>query len=281
MALTLTAIWRTAFLGAAFVTGMAHADLLVSPQRVILSDDHRQVVISLNNPGTTTNSYRLSWVERRETETGQLISVKAGEASRSAAELVRYSPQRVTVAPGSTQTVRLDFRPPVDLAPGEYHSHLLVGMEAPVNGTGGTPTISGEQKGISFQLNALLSYAVPVFVRHGAGTATAEISAIEPTQVKRDGVDVPGLKVRLKRGGEFSSYGRIVVYQQLDANAPVELISEAGGVAMYAEIKGLTRVVDLKPGSRLVQGSWIRVTYEGEGTDHGQVYAERSFQVGK
>ena len=61
----------------------------------------------------------------------------------------------------------------------------------------------------------------------------------------------------------------------------MELIGEAGAVAIYTEVLGTTRVVELKPGNKLEPGSWIRVTYEGEDADRGQVYAERSFQVGK
>ncbi len=271
--------WRTAFLSFAFWMNSAQADILVSPTRAILSDERPQAVISLYNPGTTPSIYGLSWVEHRFTEDGKMLNLKEGENPSSVAGFVHFSPRRVVVAPGQTQTVRVSYHAPADLAPGEYRSYLRIAQEASPGA--GTPVASGEQKGITFQLNALMSYAVPVFVRHGAGTATAAVSAIEPTQVKRDGGTVPALKVSLTHGGVFSSYGRIAVYQQLDANAPVELIGEAGAVAIYTEVLGTTRVVELKPGNKLEPGSWIRVTYEGEDADRGQVYAERSFQVGK
>jgi fimbrial chaperone protein len=258
----------------------ARADILISPQRAILTDDNRQAVISLHNPGTTTRTYRLEWVERRLTEDGQLLSVKEGENPRSIANMVRFSPRRVVIKPGQTQTVRLDYRMPAGLAPGEYRSHLRIGLEPPTDG-GGTEVMNGEREGITFRLNALMSFAVPIFVRHGAGTATAQITAVAPTLVKHEGEpDEPGLKVSLTRAGEFSSYGRLVVYQQLNAQAPVEQISETGGVAMYTEISNQTRIVALKPGTRLQPGSWLRVTYEGDGAERGQIYAERVFQIG-
>ena len=258
-----------------------HADILISPQRVVLTNTNPQTVLSLHNPGTVERTYNLSWVERRLNEAGQLTDFKDGVNPRSIASMVRFSPRRVMVKPGHTQTVRLSYRPPVGLAPGEYRSHLRIGQEARADGSSGTPAASGEQNGISFQLNALMSFAVPVFVRHGGGTSTARITAVQPIMIKRGEVEEPGLKVSLARDGEFSSYGRLVVYQQQTASAPVEMISEAGGVAMYADISGLTRELTLKPGARLEPGDWIRITYEGEGLERGQVYAERAIQIGK
>jgi len=269
---------------AALATGIfalpARADILISPQRVILNEANRQAVISLHNPGSSVRTYRLGWVERRLGDDGKLTPLKEGENPRSIASMVRFSPRRVAIAPGKTQTVRLDYRPPTGLAPGEYRSHLRIALEPREDGSSGTEVMRGKQEGMSFRLDALLSFSVPVFVRHGEGTATAKITAVEPAMVARDGVNEPALKVSLTRGGGFSSYGRLVVYQQLDVNAPVEEISETGGVAMYTEVSSQTRVISLRPGTRLQPGSWLRITYEGEGADRGQVFSERVFQIG-
>ena len=43
----------------------------------------------------------------------------------SAADLVRYSPRQVELAPGEVQTVRIQIRKPEGLKDGEYHSHLV------------------------------------------------------------------------------------------------------------------------------------------------------------
>jgi hypothetical protein len=280
---------RVAMLGALAVwiflmdVSPAFADILISPRRAILTDAARHAVLSLHNPGTIARTYSLKWVERRLTESGTLIDVKEGENPRSIAGMVRFAPRRVVVAPGQTQTVRLDYQPPAELVAGEYRSFLRIGQEPLANGNSGTPVASGEQDGMTFRVDALLSFSVPVFVRHGQGSGTAAITAIAPTLVKQEtgGKDESALQVTLTRSGEFSTYGRLVVYQQLNANAPVEEISQVEGVAMYVEVKGTKRVINLKPGSQLIPGSYIRVTYEGEGEERGTVFAERSFQVGQ
>jgi P pilus assembly chaperone PapD len=259
----------------------AQADILISPQRVTLNDESRQAILSLHNPGDVPRAYSLKWVERRLTEGGELIQLKDGENPSSITSMVRFSPRRVVIEPGKTQTVRLDYRPPVDLKPGEYRSHIRIGMEPLPNVKNGTEVKLGEQGGMSFRLEALMSFTVPVFVRHGAGTATVNISAVEPVQIKRGGLIEPGLKVNLTREGAFSSYGRLVVYQQINSNSPVEVIGLTEGVSIYAEINALKRELLLKPGTQLKPGSWVRITYEGEGSERGQVFAERAFQIGK
>jgi hypothetical protein len=199
--------------------------------------------------------------------------------------MVRFSPRGVTVAPGQTQSVRLDYRPPANLEPGEYRSHLRIGTEPMPDKNGisqGTEVMrSGEKEGLSFRLEAMMSFAVPIFVRHGTGSADVRISAIEPIVDRSNRNNASALKVTLLRSGEFSSHGRLAIYQQLNANSPVELIGEAGSVAIYTEINRHERVVNMNPEKGLIPGSWIRVSYEGVGDERGKVFAEQTFQVGK
>jgi len=145
----------------------------------------------------------------------------------------------------------------------------------------GTQTIRGEQEGVSFRLDALMSFSVPIFVRHGAGNSTVKFAAVEPVINQQTGRAAPALKVTLSREGEFSTYGRLMVYQQSSANSPVETIGEAGAVALYAEVSRQTRLINLRPDADLTPGSWIRLTYEGVGEERGQIFAEQAFQIGK
>ncbi len=186
-----------------------YADILISPQRAILTNNNPQATITLHNPGTIPRTYRLNWVERIITEEGELITLKDGENPRSIAAMVRYSPRRVIVQPGQTQTVRLNFRPPTTLQPGEYRSHLRIGQDATTDNDDSntsSETQRDEKKGISFRVEALMSFAIPIFVRHGTGNATVKISAIEPVINKQDGRSQPGLNITLSREGEFSAY---------------------------------------------------------------------------
>ena len=90
----------------------ARADILISPQRVILTDVQRQGVIKLHNPGQATRTYALEWVERGLTESGELLQREAGANPLSVVPMVRFSPRRVKVRTGETQTIGLDYRQP-------------------------------------------------------------------------------------------------------------------------------------------------------------------------
>ncbi len=268
------AVWLV--LGFALTTPV-RADILISPQRVTLTDQNRRATISLHNPGNFDRTYQLEWVEKQQTETGDLLNMEGGKNPRSIAKMVRFSPRRVSVPAGQTQSIRVDYRPLAGLATGEYRSHLRIKQE-PREGAA-TPVMRGEQDGMSFRIDALLSFSVPVFLRLGPGKANTTVSEVQTTTETMDGKTIPGLKVTLTRSGEFGTYGRIGIYQQIKAGAPVETIGENGGVALYAETSRLQRFVPLKPGASLTPGSWIRVTYEGEGEERGKVYSEKAFQI--
>jgi len=276
--------WKAAFvLTASLLTQASWADILISPQRVVMNDSTRQATVSLHNPGDKARSYRLQWVEREQTADGGVRVAEGKSNPNSAAGLVRFSPRQVTVPPGQTQTVRLDYRPNANLATGEYRSHLLIGIEPAKDAAGrpsGTEVAREQRDGMTFRLEALMSFAVPVFVRHGAGSVNTDITGVKPAFVERDGQRQPALDITLSRSGEHSAYGKLIVYQQQNASAPVEKIGETAGVAIYTELHQLTRNVLLRPGTQLTPGSWIRVSYEGEGPQTGQVFAERVFQLG-
>lgn len=265
-----------ATLGLGLVLPQARADIMVSPTRIVLDQNSRQATITLRNPGTVDRTYRLRWSERRMDPQGGIEVIPDGQNPTSVVNMVRFSPRRIVVPAGQLQTIRLDYRPPVDLAPGEYRSHLIIGLEPEQSGTA---VMNETQKGMTIKLEALISFSLPVMVRHGTGNANLAINSVAPDTVDGGYGPSPALKVNLTRSGAFGSYGRLTIYQQLDANSPVQEIGRAGNVAIYAETTQVSRVVTLKEGVNLKPGSWIRVAYEGEGQEAGQIFAEQSFKL--
>lgn len=262
---------------AVFLTSLAHADIMISPTRAVLDVNNPRATLTLRNPSNVARAYRLSWTERRMDSAGQLVRLKEGENPRSAAGLVRFSPRRVVVEPGQLQTIRLDFRPSADLNPGEYRSHLVIGLEPQQSGT---KMIDDVHEGMSVQLQALISFSLPVIVRHGAGSAQVAIVSVTPEQIAHEQSTLPALRVTMSRAGEFSTYGNLVVYQQLEANAPVTEIGRAGNVVIYDEASQGTHLVPLNEDVDLRAGSWIRLTYQGTEQQEGTVFAEQVFRIG-
>src|SRR5690606_18933622 len=120
---------------------------------------------------------------RRMSEDGQFIPVDKAEAGENFADsMIVYSPRQFTLAPGSTQVVRIAVRKPADLPPGEYRSHLSFDR-LPDSDAGATnienvnkPTSPNE---IGVQVTALLGVSIPVIVRHGETSAEVSVSNIQ------------------------------------------------------------------------------------------------------
>jgi fimbrial chaperone protein len=255
---------------------LVQASLLISPQRLILDNRNPQGVISLHNPGNEELTYRLEWSERRVNAHGVLEPVAADQNPLSLARMVRFSPRRVTLKAGETQTIRLAFRAPPNLAPGEYRSHLRIRMESDESASDKTP-----QEGIGIQLRPLLSFTLPIFVRQGSGGSANSIAGLELTTIESDEGSEQALRVAIDRTGPFSSYGRLLIFQQKGVGAAVEQIGESGGVAIYSEVSRQIVTSRLKPGSKLDAGDWIRVIYQGDGEERDTILAERTFRIDK
>lgn len=273
-----------------FPISPAQADLMVSPTRVDLNDTQKQAVVILRNVGKTPLAYRIDWSERQVTDGGEMRTLPTGSNPRSIARMVRFSPRRVVVAPGQNQTIRLDYRPPQNLAEGEYRSHLTIRAEPPaVSPVAPTeadkPAEPGKEadkpRGLSFRMEVLLSYSLPVVVRRGVPSVDVAITGVKPEMVNRGEEGMHrGLRIDMTRSGAFGAMGRISVYQQMDANAPVVDIGQPALATLYQEVSSQSYVVLLKPETVLRPGSWIRIAYEGQGSDAGKLFAERTFRVG-
>jgi fimbrial chaperone protein len=277
-----------------FLVTQARADLMVSPTRVDLNDTQKQAVVILRNVGQSELAYRIDWSERQITDEGEMRTLPKGTNPKSIAKMVRFSPRRVVVQPGQNQTIRLDYRPPQNLAEGEYRSHLSIRAEPPAvnpvapKETEKPPEIAKETgqaeekpKGLSFKMEVLLSYSLPVVVRRGVPSVEVAITGVKPEMVNRGEEGMHrALRIDMTRSGAFGTMGRISVYQQMDANAAIVDIGQPALATLYQEVSRQSNLVLLKPDAVLRPGSWIRIAYEGQGSDAGKVFAERTFRVG-
>lgn len=254
---------------------LARGDMLISPTRAALDGDNRSATLTLRNTGDGPRSYRLEWEDRRMSAEGTYSKIEEDEEWRSASGMIRHSPRQITVGPGENQTVRLSYRPPADLAPGEYRSHLRLQVIPDVSEPAGVTEVDVDAEGIGVRLFMQMSYTLPVVVRHEVEPPDVRISSVEvlpPEEGKSR-----RLAVTLEREGEASSYGNVVVEMQRDANSPVETIGNRGEVAVFHEMNQRVVRVPLRDAA-IPAGAWIRVAYEGQHEYSGTLWDERVFQ---
>lgn len=254
----------------------AHADMLISPTRVLMNDENTSATLVLRNPSNGPRTYRLSWEDKRADENGGYTIITEGEDWPSAQDMVRLSPRQITVGPNENQTVRFSWRPPADLTPGEYRSHLLLKVIPDISEPTATLGTNGPEDNVGIRVFMQMSFSIPVVVRHKTDTPQVTIKEVKavPTQ---NGKKL-GLEVIFNRVGNSSSFGRVSVEMQLNSDSPVEKIGEYGELAIFEEVSDRKITIPLRD-SRIPEGALVRVAYEGLNEYEGKLWAEKVFKT--
>lgn len=255
----------------------ASANMLISPLRVLLDEDNRSATITLRNTSEGARTYRLEWVQQEMRESGGYKNtVDEAAIPPAAGPMIRFSPRQITIGAGQNQTVRLSYRPPADLAPGEYRSHLKFAVLPDVSEPISKLDMGKTEEGITMELDMQMSFTMPVIIRKGVPAPEVGISSIEVLPANQQ--EPLRLAITLERSGEASSIGNVIVEYQIDQNSPVQLIGRQGDVAIFTEVD--RRIVTVPLGTASIpSGAWVRVAYEGSQEFAGSVWDERVFRA--
>lgn len=248
-------------------------DLMLYPSRVVFEPNQRSMQLDLVNNLDRTATYRIRFVNRRMTPTGQMQEItRPGPGERFADGMLRYSPRQVMLAPGATQTVRIMVRKPADLPAGEYRSHLLFERVPDAPPAGG----ADDRAGIAIQLEALVSVTIPVIVRHGETQAQVKLTNLS-WQPARAGQPAE-LAFDLRRSGNRSVFGDLEATFVADSGAQ-RVVSEAKGVAVYVPNPvRRARLAVAPPGTALTRGR-IDLVYRERPENGGAVLARASLRL--
>lgn len=252
----------------------AMADLMLHPTRVVFEKNQRATQVELINNGTEGATYRVSLVNRRMTESGELVPVTEPlPGEQFADQMLVFSPRQVTLAPGTTQTVRVMVRRPAGLAAGEYRSHLH--FEKLPDAAGKTSVESqGQSDGkIGIVLKVLVGASIPVIVRQGDTGASVTLSHLA---LQDKAGAAPSLALQMERSGNSSVYGDLAVSFAPQGGRAVEL-ARLGGLAVYTPnpLRRANVVLAPPPGMALARGA-LHVTYRERPDAGGRMIAEAS-----
>jgi P pilus assembly chaperone PapD len=255
----------------------ARADLMLYPTRLVFDKNQRAMQVDLINNGAEAATYRISLVNRRMSDTGELREIDTplpGELFAS--ELVQFSPRQVTLQPGTSQTVRVMIRKPADLAAGEYRSHLHFQRMPEARGAASVEARPGDQ-GIGIVLTALVGASIPVIVRHDATSASVALSNLELQPGA--GAAPPALVLQFERSGNRSVYGDLAISFTPRGRAE-QVVGRASGVAVYSPntLRRARLVLQPAPGTVLAHGT-LRVSYRDRPEGGGALLAEGELPV--
>lgn len=252
----------------------ARADLMLFPTRIVFDKNQRAAQVELINRGRTAETYRISLVNRRMTEDGEIKSADAAEPGEQFADtMLRFSPRQVTIAPGSSQTVRMLLRKPADLATGEYRSHLQFDRVADATPDDSVEAGGDESAGkVGVVITALVGASIPVIVRQGETDARVSLAQLALQPASADAP--PLLAFEIRRDGTRSVYGDLAVTFTPRGGTPID-VAKAGGVAVYVPnpLRRARLPLQLPPGAALAGGT-LRLSYRERADTGGKLIAE-------
>ena len=256
------------------------ANINISPRRVILDRAHRTATVTVFNQGSGPGSFRISLVDRVMLPDGQILAVSESathpemkasvDQLRSAAQMVRVAPSRVTLAPGQSQTVKLQLVAPPENPSGEYRTHLTVAtIPPPTSGITAESAASGNPNALSFQITAVFGISIPAIVRFSDVDAAAKIeNARVEAGASPGGAKQTLLVFDLVRSGASSLFGNVEVRP---AGKRGELVGVARGVGVYPEIDRRTLRIVLTRAP--APGEKLEVSFTDDDSSPGKLLA--------
>ena len=246
----------------------AQGDLLVAPTRVVINNAGNAEVV-LSNIGARPATYRISLELRRMDEAGDFADVAedaANPAERSALDMIRYAPRRITLLPGQPQAVRISVRPPAGLADGEYRVHMSF-RAIPDAAPPETAPAAGGETGVSIRLTPIYGITIPVFVRKGRLEAQASLSNPQLIRNERGAY----LELDMGRTGGRSVYGELI-----GKNPRGDVVFNLRGVAIYPEVNRRKVYVPLNAEQLAKLNGPVRIEYRELVENGGALLAETS-----
>jgi hypothetical protein len=199
---------------------------MVNPKRVVFDGSKRTETVTLFNSGKDTATYAISMVDYTMNTEGKFDEVPMDSAHNSAQKIVKFFPKQVTLAPGSSQAIRVQVNKPQGLEKGEYRSHIYF------RGIGRVKAIDAKQEdtisAIAVSLRPIFGISIPAIVRNGTTAATASISNL---RIAKDTNGSLALAT-LNRSGDESLYGGVRLVH-IDDEGNESVLSVVKGLSVY------------------------------------------------
>ncbi|MGA0599177.1 hypothetical protein ACO2Q3_00570 [Caulobacter sp. KR2-114] len=264
------------------------ANLNISPHRIVFDPNTRVSTVLVFNTGDAPASYNIELIDRVMAADGSLISLADAQKApaladavarlKTAREMVTFTPRRVVLAPGESQTIRIRVLRPDGLAPGDYRTHLTVTAVPPQDqGLTADQAAAQSDGSISVRLTALFAISIPLVVRQGPADVAAALENVRYRPAAGAAAPAGTLSLEIARKGASSLYGDIAVRSAKDGPRGKPL-GALGGLGVYAEID--RRSVQVPLSRPLTPGEIVTITYTDEDSKVGQIIAGTSYKVG-
>ncbi|MGE4304184.1 MAG: hypothetical protein AB7E24_09155 [Novosphingobium sp.] len=259
-------------------------DINLYPKRVVIDGRQRIATVGLYNKTAATGDYQITVNDMMMLADGQIVALDqvadpAARANvRTASQMLRWSPRRVTLHGNEAQTIRIMARTPPDLPPGEYRSHFAVIAAPPPDEVGfsidqATKGTAGAKIGVT--IVPRFGISIPIILRVGETTLVSGMR--DPAIVTLEN-GARAMALTITRTGTRSSFGDIAV-TAAGADKPVAI---AKGIGVYTEVASRKVTVPFSPDADprfLSSGAKLTITYTDDDSEPGKVLFKQDFTV--
>ncbi|MEO7102608.1 MAG: hypothetical protein ABI311_04570 [Gemmatimonadaceae bacterium] len=185
------------------IAGAQVAGIGVDPHMVVLTPSRPSGAITVLNPHATRAEFSvdLRFGFATADSTGRLrVELRDGPDSASAADWITPYPQRFTLRPGGTRTVRLLAQPPGGLPDGEYWARITV------HARDDTPPAfvdSADSSSARVRIAMETATVLPIFFRKGTVTTSVTIADLDAIAIQ----DTIAVSATLTRSGNGAFIG--------------------------------------------------------------------------
>lgn len=255
----------------------SQGNLLVAPIRVVFEDGKQREDLNLSNIGQDTAVYLISFLHYQMIEDGSFkqLNDSVELPTPRADKYLRIFPRRVTLPPGESQIVRLQYRKQAGQEDGEYRSHLY--FRADKNATPlGMRAVGEDSTRLSVSITPIFGISIPIIIRTGnldLGLSLSDVS------LKAVNDSLYTLGVSINRTGLKSSYGSLEATFVPNKGEQIK-VGIANGVGIYTELskRVYNLPIRLSKGIKLQNGKII-IRYLTPKDDGGKELAKIEYPI--
>lgn len=247
-------------------------NLVLNPNRIVFEGKKRKDQLLVSNPSNEEQTYRITFENKDMLDDGRYQEIKKGEEAKDGMysnKMIRFSPRTFTLAPKTSQTVRLQLRKKKNTKQGEYRSHMKVSVIPKAQ----APKVKTNDS-VNIKIQVHYGITIPVIVRQGELKYEAKVTSMELAD-NEQGQKI--IKARIDRGGDRSVYGDISVTHYDSAGVSTNL-KFLPGVSVFTpnKFRNFELVLDLPDELDLSSGK-IEMKYVDR--ENGAVVASKSINL--
>ncbi len=262
-----------------FMTYPSHADILITPTRVVFGERDRVQEVILVNTTNESRTYALTWLEmKQQSNLGyKKLDDDEAEVFAKASDFVRFTPRRITLQPGENQRIKLLLRRTSNSQNKDYRSHLKFTVIPNSVLQDNLNKENDDADGTSIKLNLFLNYSIPVVIKNQTSDQNVKFSNLEFIK-KSDPIRDATLTFALTKTSSGSAFGDItLLFKALDGNEFVP-VGYNNNVSMYHESTTInTDIMWTEP--LAIQAGMLKVIYKGKQETADIIYHEASLQI--